>query len=82
MLKHLPQEGLDSLLVLYNKVRQQGYLPEKLLESTTISKSKPCKDPTNTSNYRPIALTRVVCKVMERMVNVRLLEFFDQRGTL
>ena len=29
ILKHLAQEGLDSLLVLYNKNWQQGYFPEK-----------------------------------------------------
>ena len=36
----------------------------------------------NHLNHRPIALTSVVCKVMERIVNVRLLDFFDQKGTL
>ena len=44
--------------------------------------SKPGKDSTNTSNYRTIALTSVLCKVMERMVKVRLLDFFEQKGTL
>ena len=43
---------------------------------------KPGKDPIKPSKYRPIALTSVLCKVMERMVNVRLLDFFDQKGTL
>ena len=66
MLKHLPLEGLNSLLVLYNKIWQQVYFPEKWLESTIIPISKPVKDPTNPSNYRPNALTSVLCKVMER----------------
>ena len=82
MLKHLPPEGLDSLLALYNKKWQQGYLPEKWIESTKIPISKPGKDPTNPSNYRRVALTSVLCKVTEIMVNVRLLDFFDQKGTL
>ena len=38
--------------------------------------SKPGKDSTNPSNYRPLVLTSV------RMVYVRLLDFFDQKGTL
>ena len=29
MLKHLPPEGLDSLLVMYNKIWQQGYFSEE-----------------------------------------------------
>ena len=36
----------------------------------------------NPSNYRPTALTSVLCKVMERMVYIRLFDFFDQKGTL
>ena len=82
MLKHLPAEGLDSLLVLYNKIWQQGYFPEKWLESTIKPISKSVKEPTNPSDYRPVALTSVHCKVMERIVNVRVLDFFDQKGTL
>ena len=82
MLKHLPPKGLDSLLVFYNKIWQQGYFPEKWLESTIIPISKPGKHPTNSSNYRPISLAGVLCKVMERIVNVRLLNFLDQKGAL
>ena len=29
MLKHLPPVGLDSLLVMYNKIWQQGDFPEE-----------------------------------------------------
>ena len=47
-----------------------------------IQISKPWKNPTNPSNYRPVALTSVLCKVMEWIVNVRLLDFFDLKGTL
>ena len=76
ILKHLLPEGLDLLLVFYNKIKQQGYFPEKWLESTLLPTSKPGKDPTNPSMYRQIALTSYLCKVMERMVIVRLLDFF------
>ena len=79
MLKHLPPEGLDSLLALYNKIWQQGFLREKSLESTIIPTSKPGED---SSNYRSIAPTSVLCNWTERKVNVRLLDFFDRKGTL
>ena len=82
MVKHLPPVGLVSLLVLYTKIWQQGYFPEKWLESTIIPISRLGKDSMNLSNYRSVALTSVLCKVIERMVNIRLLDFFDQKGAL
>ena len=36
----------------------------------------------NSSCYRPVALPSVLSEVEKRMVNERLLEFFDQKGTL
>ena len=74
MLKHLLPEGLDSPLDLYNKIWQQEYFPEKSLESTIKLMSKPGKDPTNPSHYRPIVLTSVLCKAMDRKINSRLLD--------
>ena len=82
MFKHLSPEGLDSLLVMCNKIWQHGYFPEEWLESTIIPISKRNKDPTNPSNYRPFALKSVLRKIMERMVNVRLFDFFEQKGIL
>ena len=79
MLKRLPPEGLDSFLALYNKIWHQGYLPENWLESTLIPISKPGKDATNHSNYRPVALTIVLCNVMERTVDVGLLDFLTRK---
>ena len=64
-LKHLPPEGLDSLLALYNKTWQQGYFPETWLEPTLIPISRPGKYPTGPSIYRPIALASVLCKINE-----------------
>ena len=37
---------------------------------------------TNPSNYCRTALPNVLCKVIEKMVNLRLLNCFDQKGTL
>ena len=78
MLKHLPSERLDSLFVPHNKIWQQGDFPEKWLESTTIQISKPGKDPTYPSIHRPIALTNVLCKVMDIMVGI----FGPERSTV
>ena len=60
---------------------QEGYIPEKWFESTLKAISKPVKEPTNPSKCRPIALTSFICKITEIRVNVKLLDFFDQKGT-
>ena len=35
-----------------------------------------------TSNYRPISLTSVICKVLERIIRKQLFSFLDQKGCL
>ena len=39
--------------------------------------SKPNKDHTEATNYRPIALASCLCKTMERMINDRLVWFLE-----
>ena len=43
---------------------------------------KPGKDPRDASNYRPIALTSCLCKLMERMVNARLIYCLETKEAL
>ncbi|MBJ5505526.1 reverse transcriptase family protein, partial [Salmonella enterica subsp. enterica serovar Derby] len=43
---------------------------------------KPGKDPAIPSNYRPIALTSCLCKLLERMVNARLMWFLETNKIL
>ena len=46
--------------------------------STVIPIPKPAKDASDPNNYRPIALTNCLCKVMERMVSNRLVWFLER----
>ena len=43
---------------------------------------KPQKDSAVLSNYRPIALTSCLCKLMEKMVNVRLAWVLEQKDLI
>ena len=38
------------------------------------------KDCTNPGNYRPIALTSNICKIMEKMINERLTYYMENKG--
>ena len=44
--------------------------------------AKPGKDPSQVTNYRPISLTSCLCKLMEKLVNVRLTWYIDKNNIL
>lgn len=80
MIKHLSEGSLEKLLLLYNKVWDEGRIPGSWKEAIIIPIRKPGKDASRPGNYRPIALTSHVCKLMERMINERLVYFLESRG--
>ena len=65
----------------YKSVRRDK-IPKCWKESVIIPIRKPGKDPTLPGNYRPIALTSQMGKVMERMVNDRLTYYLETRGLI
>ena len=75
--KMLPECALDYLLKVINRYWTQFLFPDMWSESIVIPFPKPGKDPSKSSNYRPIALTSCVCKVVERMINERLTDYLD-----
>ena len=72
ILRHLPRESLTVLLTIFNGIWTTQTFPESWRLATVIPIPKPGKDHTNASNYRPISLTSCICKLMEKMVNRRL----------
>ena len=47
-------------------------------ESLIVPIPKPKKDQSVPANYRPISLTSVICKVTERIINNRLLDYLER----
>jgi len=78
MLKHLPHNAKQSLLDILNSVWCSGKFPSGCQTSTVIPIPKPGKDKTDPLSYRPTALTRCICKVMERMINNRLVWYLEK----
>ena len=72
MIKKLPSQTLELLLKIFNNIWSTAILPPSWNSSVVIPIAKPGKDPKISTSYRPIALTSVMCKVLERMVNLRL----------
>jgi len=72
MLKHFPNNDLLILLNILNNIWASGKFPTSWCTFTVILVPKPGKDTADPSNYRPIALTTCICKVMECTINSRL----------
>ena len=70
------------LLTAYYRVANESRLCHALTALTcwrhaVIPIPKPAKNASGPNNYRPIALTSCLCKVMERMINNRLVWFLE-----
>ena len=81
-LKHLPDASLLLLLNILNTILISGEFPSDWRKAIIILIPKPGKDPTNPTNYRPIALTGCICKTMERMINRRLVWYLESHNLL
>jgi len=78
MLKHLLLEVLNTLLNILIDIWLTGNFPSSWCHSYVVPITKPGKDTSNPTNCCPIALTSCVCKVMERMVNNRLVWYLER----
>lgn len=79
-LRNLPPQGLDVLLNLINDHWTSGTVPDPLRITIIHPIPKPGKDPNTPKNLRPIALTPVLCKLIERMINNRLMHHLECSG--
>ena len=82
MLQHLPNESLLTLLNIINNIWIDGSIPRNLKQSIIIPLLKPGKDPLEPNSYRPVALTSCLSKIMERMVNNRLVFYIESNNIL
>jgi ribonuclease HI len=82
MVKNLSAYSLSNLLVLYNRIWNERTFPSSWRMATVIPILKPGKDPTSPLNYRPIALTNCLCKLLEKMVNSRLMHYLEINDSL
>ena len=77
MFRKLPDNMLEKVIKLFNKTWNEGKLPSKWKWATILPFSKPGKDTSDPGNYRPIALTSHLGKLMEKLVVARLNYFLE-----
>ena len=77
MLKHLPIISTLFLLSLFNFIWKNNVFPSLWKTAIVIPIPKKNENLNDVKNYRPIALTSCVCKLMEKMVNTRLVWYLE-----
>ena len=82
MLKHCHATAQTVLLSLFNVVWKEVSFPEAWSSASVLSFNKPGKPSTNKRNLRPIALTSCVGKLLEKMVNCRLVLHLESLNLL
>ena len=78
MVKNLTHQDKDTLLEFFNYIWRTQTFPSDWEHAITIPIHKPGKETTDVSSYRPIALTNILCKIMERLVKGRLNKFLEE----
>ena len=79
-LQNLGDAGKDWLLDCCNRSWRTGESPQSWRDATIVPVPKPGKAPGRIDSNRPIALTSVIAKLMERMVANRLQRAMWQCG--
>ena len=72
MILHLGENSKKVLLKIFNSSWKTGSVPQYWKEADMIPVHKKGKDKSQAENYRPISLTSCLGKLMERLVNTRL----------
>ena len=81
-LKNLPTTKKQELLGIINRSWRRSEIPTNWTSSEIIPIGKPGKDLTNPDSYRPISLLSCTGKVMEKMINNRLIWILEKNKNL
>lgn len=71
-IKNLSEFALNKILTIYNLIWVHGILPVKWRQAIVIHILKANKNKFEINSYRPISLTCTLCKLLEKIVNKRL----------
>ncbi|GFS27136.1 LINE-1 retrotransposable element ORF2 protein [Elysia marginata] len=82
MLAHLGFQTKRKILGLFNTSWKTGLVPSNWKKAILIPILKVGKPKNKGNSYRPISLTSCMCKLMERMINKRLVWYLEKHNIL
>ena len=82
MLKNLSENGLNYLRKFYNIIFLKGFFPRSWREAVVVNILKPGCDPSDPDSYRPISLISCLSKLLEIIINKRLIWFLEKNNIL
>lgn len=82
LLKRLPKKGIIFLTKILNKIMLLRNCPDVWKIAKVVVLLKPNKNPTLPSSYRPISLLPHLSKLVEKVINKRLLRFMKRNNIL
>ena len=69
------------LKIIFNKLMQEGCVPNSWRQAIVVPLFKKGRK-SNPANYRPVSLTSVVCKVMEKLVRKAILKHLEEHDLI
>lgn len=78
MIKNSHKNLQECILRLFNRIYSENVFPTDWKLAIIIPIPKPNKDHSIPLNYRPISLTSCLCKLLEKMVNKRLVWILEE----